>query len=282
MADYLSDRPDALFNLLAESQRFQFVVVFNKLVSYKDQTIALAHGELARHPSEKAIDPEKEVLAKRQANAALALVRLGTLEPVWPLLRHTPDPTTRSFIIDRVANYGVDPEILWQRLTMESDASAKAALILSLGHYPKDVFVQKDSASRRAMMVDIYRNDVDPGVHGAAAWLLQHWNAQDEIKPVTKSSQPGRPKTAAVGIVAHEGNTMAIINGPVEFLMGSPPTSMGTERRGPTPCRRSITRSRSARRRLTARAVQPTGPAASRLRRRTPRPHQLYGVVPCG
>ena len=140
--------------MLADSQRFQFVVLFNKLVPYKDRAIALALGELATHPSEKATDAEKEVLAKRQANAAAALLRLGAPQAVWPLFRHTPDPTTRSYIIDRVANSGVDPEIVWDRLTVESDASAKAALILSLGHYPPDVFALRIAASRRSMMVD--------------------------------------------------------------------------------------------------------------------------------
>src|SRR5580704_13392342 len=225
LTDYLSGRPDALFNLLADSHRFQFVVVFNKLVSYKDRTIALAHDELARHPSEKATDPEKEALAKRQANAALALIRLGTLEPIWPLLRHTPDPTTRSFIIDRVANYGVDPEVLWQRLTIESDASAKAALILSLGHYPKDAFAQKEFASKRLMMVDIYRDDADPGVHGASAWLLQHWNSQDEINACDQRLSTGKIENGRRWYLTHLGHTMTVITGPVEFLMGSPPSS---------------------------------------------------------
>ncbi len=224
LAEYLSDRPDALFNLLADSQRFQFVVVFNKLVPFKDRAIGLARAELDRHPSEKATDPDKEALAKRQANAALALIRFGTLEPVWPLLRHTPDPTTRSFIIDRVANYGVDPEILWQRLIVESDASAKAALILSLGHYPKDAFAQKDSASKRSMMVDIYRNDVDPSVHSAAAWLLRHWNAQDEINACDQKLSTGKIENGRRWYVTHLGHTMTVITGPVEFAMGSPPT----------------------------------------------------------
>jgi serine/threonine protein kinase/formylglycine-generating enzyme required for sulfatase activity len=224
LADYLSDRPETLFNLLADSQRFQFVVMFNKLVPYHDRAIALAHDELARQSSEKASDPEKEALAKRQANAALALIRFGTLEPVWPLLRHTPDPTTRSFIIDRVANYGVDPEILWQRLIVESDASAKAALILSLGHYPKDAFALKDSASKRSMIVDIYRNDVDPSVHSAAAWLLRHWNAQDEINACDQKLSTGKIENGRRWYLTHLGHTMTVITGPVEFAMGSPPT----------------------------------------------------------
>jgi formylglycine-generating enzyme required for sulfatase activity len=224
LADYLSDRPDELFNLLADSQRLQFVVLFNKLVPYKDRAIALALGELDTHPSQKATDREREVLAKRHANAAVALLRLGAPQAVWPLLRRTPDPTTRSYIIDRMANVGVDPEILWNRLTVESDASAKAALILSLGHYPPDLLALKDPATRRSMMLDVYRNDVDPGVHGAAAWLLRHGNAQDEMKRCDESLSIGKAEDGRRWYITHQGHTMTLIMGPVEFLMGTPPT----------------------------------------------------------
>jgi serine/threonine protein kinase len=223
LADYLSDRPDELFNLLADSQRFQFVVVFNKLALHKDRAIALARDELAKHPTEKATAHEQEVLAKRQANAALALLRLAAAQQVWPLLRHTPDPTTRSYLIDRMAGYGVDPDVVWERLTVESDASARAALILSLGNYPQDVFAARDRAPRRSMIVEIYRNDVDPGVHGAAAWLLRHWNAQDDMKQCDLALATGKSENGRRWYLTHHGHTMTVVTGPAELTVGSSP-----------------------------------------------------------
>ncbi|HXY34411.1 MAG TPA: bifunctional serine/threonine-protein kinase/formylglycine-generating enzyme family protein [Planctomycetaceae bacterium] len=223
LTDYLSGRPDALFNLLADSVRFQFGVVFNKLASHKNRAVALALDELARPPSAKATEHDKEVLAKRQANAALALVRLGAPQKVWPLLRHTPDPTTRSYIIDRIAGYGVDPEIVWEQLTVESDASARAALILALGHYPQDVFTTRDRAARLSTIVEIYRNDVHPGVHGAAAWLLRHWDAQDAMKQCDQKLSTGNGEDGRHWYITHQGQTMTVIAGPVKFDMGSPP-----------------------------------------------------------
>jgi serine/threonine protein kinase len=221
LADYLSDRQDELFNLLADSEQFQFGVVFNKLTRH-DRAVALALDELAKRPPEKAADHDKEVLAKRQANSALALLRLGSSQQVWPLLRHTPDPTTRSYIVDRIATFGVDPDVVWERLTVESDASAKAALILSLGHYPQDVFGTRDRAARRSRMVEIYREDVDPGVHGAAAWLLRHWNASDEIKRCDEALSTGKAENGRRWYVTHLGQTMTVITGPLEFAMGVP------------------------------------------------------------
>jgi serine/threonine protein kinase/formylglycine-generating enzyme required for sulfatase activity len=225
LADYQSGHPNALFNLLADSQRFQFEVMFNKLVAFGDRAITLAQAEIARHPAENATESEREALAKRQANAALALIRLGALDPVWPLLRHSPDPTARSFIIDRVANHGVDPEILWQRMTAEPDASARAALILSLGHYPKEVFAQKDSVSKRSILAEMHRNDVDPSVHGAAEWLMRHWDAEDMIKKCEQVLATGKVESGRHWYLTHLGHTMTVINGPVEFVMGSSPTN---------------------------------------------------------
>ena len=40
-----------------------------------------------------ATEEAKEALAKRQANAAVALLKMNHAAKVWPLLKHSPDPT---------------------------------------------------------------------------------------------------------------------------------------------------------------------------------------------
>ena len=57
----------------------------------------------------------KDELAERQARAAVALVRLGQADEVWPLLRHSPDPRLRSFIVNWLNPLGADPEIVARR-----------------------------------------------------------------------------------------------------------------------------------------------------------------------
>ncbi|MFI5458686.1 MAG: protein kinase [Isosphaerales bacterium] len=54
----------------------------------------------------------KDQLAERQARAAITLVRLGRSEEVWPLLRHSPDPRLRSFIINWLNPLGADPKAI--------------------------------------------------------------------------------------------------------------------------------------------------------------------------
>jgi tetratricopeptide (TPR) repeat protein len=52
----------------------------------------------------------KDQLAERQARAAIALIRMGNAEKVWPLLQHSEDPRLRSFIINWLNPLGADPQ----------------------------------------------------------------------------------------------------------------------------------------------------------------------------
>ena len=54
----------------------------------------------------------KDRFAERQARAAVALVRLGQAEAIWPLLRHSADPRLRSFLINWLSPLGADPRIV--------------------------------------------------------------------------------------------------------------------------------------------------------------------------
>jgi tetratricopeptide (TPR) repeat protein len=54
----------------------------------------------------------KDRLAERQARAAVALVRMGKAEEVWSLLRHSPDPRLRSFILNWLNPLGADPKTI--------------------------------------------------------------------------------------------------------------------------------------------------------------------------
>jgi eukaryotic-like serine/threonine-protein kinase len=109
-------------------------------------------------------DPER---AKSVASLAAALLALGTGEPVWPLLRHRPDPTVRSYLIERLAASGVDPADLVRRFRRESDVSARRALVLALGCYPPNR-VEGSAPDLEAW----YETDPDAGIHAAAGWAL--------------------------------------------------------------------------------------------------------------
>ena len=73
----------------------------------------MLHGEIDQdNCPPDATEDAKEKLAKRQANAAVALLRLNQPSKVWPLLKHSPDPTARSYLIHRLARWVPMPEPL--------------------------------------------------------------------------------------------------------------------------------------------------------------------------
>ena len=80
----------------------------------------------------------KVALAKKQASIGMALLVMGRGEKVWPLLKHSPDPTLRSFLIERLGPGGVDPKVLTARLEEEQEVSVKRAILLSLGEFGLD------------------------------------------------------------------------------------------------------------------------------------------------
>src|SRR5262249_56439517 len=117
---------------------------------------------------------DRERLARRQANAGVALLRLGASAPVWPLLEHRPDPRARSYLIHRLAPLGADPRALVRRLEEEKNVSVRRALLLSLGEFGPDQ-VPADLRQRLVpRLLEWYRSDPDPGIHGAVDWLLRH------------------------------------------------------------------------------------------------------------
>ena len=90
-------------------------------------------------------------------------------------------------------------------------------------------------------VLDLYQ-DPDPGVHGAAEWLLRQWKQQDKLKEIdeqwgqqreqrqqrikeelARDKDRARPKWYVTG----HGQTMVVVPGPVDFWMGSPSTEAG-------------------------------------------------------
>ena len=182
-------------------------------------------------PAEQQLAAQDD-LAKRQAAAAIALLRLGDAESVWPLLRHEADPSRRSYLIRDIGRSGIKPDLVVGRLQAEADVSARRALILILGAFDDDVLPAIVRTPLASKLIDLYRNDPDPGVHSAIDWLLRYgkqgladrrldWNAADGLR-LLDSQLAGQPPVGRKWFVTKESHTLAVIEGPVELTMGSP------------------------------------------------------------
>lgn len=185
---------------------------------------------------------EKERLAQRQANAAVALLKLGQGEKVWPLLRHSSDPRVRSYLIHRLSPLGADPKALLRRLEEETDLSTRRALLLCLGEFSVQELPVSEREALLPALLAHYQADPDPGLHGALAWLLRQWQQEHRIREIdqawTEEAQQrarklqdirkelakGPQQAAPQWYVNGQGQTFVVIPGPVNFLMGTPAT----------------------------------------------------------
>ncbi|MFM8272169.1 MAG: formylglycine-generating enzyme family protein, partial [Gemmata sp.] len=207
-----------------------------------------------------------EEWGQRRGYAAAALVWLGEGSRVWPVFAFPGDgdPTARSYLQQRLAqisaNAGVmgtreTRETLVARYAAEADVSAKRALLITLGELPQDAV---PGAAREAMAAQLlvqYREHPDPGLHSAIDWLLrQQWGKGKKLAAIdaelaagmrglvlaggladlAPGSLPLGPLRPAPGVsrgkdwfVNGEGQTYAVVRGPVEFTLGSPPSESG-------------------------------------------------------
>ena len=102
------------------------------------------------------------------------------------------------------------------------ETSVRRALILALGTYGAESLSPGEREPLIPRLLDLYRNDPDAGIHGAAEWALRQWKQDDTLEAadaeLSQLKDPGQRRW----FVNSRRQTFAIIEGPVEFRMGSP------------------------------------------------------------
>jgi formylglycine-generating enzyme required for sulfatase activity len=188
---------------------------------------------------------ERDALARHHARAALEQDRSGRPEQLWSLLRHSSDPSARSYLIRDLGSSGISPDVIIQRLAVEPDISARRAMILSLGGFAS---YQIPPAKRKALvarLLALYRADPDTGIHSAIDWLLRHgrqglldrkldWQQADALRAIDRELgrrfQKDQLQKDRNWFVTSQGDTFTVIRGPVEFTMGSPGYEPGRDK----------------------------------------------------
>jgi formylglycine-generating enzyme required for sulfatase activity len=243
LADYAADRPDVLADLLLDADEKQFAVLYPKVEAHRERAVALCQETLEAALDQQKTEEERERLAKRQANAAVALLKMGQPGRVWPLLKHSPDPRVRSYLIHCLGPLGADAGAIVKRLAEELDVTIRRALILSLG--PEEFGERAWTPEGKRLLIErlrqTYRTEADPGLHAAAEWLLRQWHEeawlrqtdaawakdkegrQKRLDDIRKELMQDKEKAKPQWYVNGQGLTMVVIPGPVEFVMGSPP-----------------------------------------------------------
>jgi formylglycine-generating enzyme required for sulfatase activity len=113
--------------------------------------------------------------------------------------------------------------------------------MLSLGAFPENDFARDERLALIEPLKAIYQAEADPGLHAASEWLLRRWkqeswlNQQNEIWARDREGRDECLHAVRAGLTKGEGGrtrprwyvngqgqTMIVIPGPREFLMGSP------------------------------------------------------------
>jgi hypothetical protein len=176
LADYWHDDPKQLANIiLVADEATEFGPLIVALQSHGPAVEQQLTKEMHLVMPDQASRPQREAHWKRQSLAAVTLVQLGYGARVWPLLRLTPDPSLRSFIIDNLAKLQTDHNTLAARLAVESDVSVRRALIQSLGSLSLSRIPNLDRSHIAEQLRSLYINDPDPGIHSSASWALRQW-----------------------------------------------------------------------------------------------------------
>ncbi|MBV9122780.1 MAG: SUMF1/EgtB/PvdO family nonheme iron enzyme, partial [Planctomycetes bacterium] len=223
LGNYAADQPGLLAELVLEGDARQFVALAPALDRYPEEARDRMGQELDRTLPPGAAEDSRDALARRQANAAVFLLRLGRGERVWPLLRQQgPDPRRRTFLVHRLGPMGAEAVALVNRLGQEPDGSARRALLLSLGEVKAGSLPVETTQAVAARLLQDYRHDPDPGIHSAIDWLLrQRWGRGAELQKIDQelaSTPPGERRW----YVSRQGHTLTVVPGPVTFSMGSP------------------------------------------------------------
>ena len=221
------DRTDLLTPVLMDGDDKQFALIFPLLEKLGPAPLRLLETALELPVSDDPTDPKYELTAQRKARAAVALLRLGQPEKLWPLLGRSRDERVRSYLIHWCQPLGVDPQLVIQRWEKETDAGQRTALLLLLGEFPD----LGGAADQRHHLVDqflaIFENEPDAGLHGASQWLLQKWKCDHRLNEAIDRLKPQRGANQANDnrqwYVNSQGQTFVIVNARQPFIMGSPP-----------------------------------------------------------
>jgi formylglycine-generating enzyme required for sulfatase activity len=240
LVDYAMDNPDLLADLLMDADQKAYAMLFPAVKQHEARALSLFGAEMAQKPRTESADllleptvgPER--LARRKANAAIALLRLSQPEAVWPWLAASPDPRVRALLSDQSIRFGVRADLLAERLAVERDPVVRQAVLLALG----DLRPALAPGKLPEQVAHLYATDPSPAVHSGAEWLLRCWGRDDELRMIDSSLK----STAHGGwSVNSQGQTMVIVPSPVTFRMG-PPASQTHRHSDETPHHRHIGR----------------------------------------
>jgi hypothetical protein len=181
------------------------------------------------------VESQRQWEGSRRAAAVTALMRLNEARDLLPPVSTGIEPETEAALLYRIANYGVDAEVIETLLTQTSPPKAspltvnqRRFLILAIGEFGAAGKANSLTAESIQKLLSDYADDPDPGIHGAAEWSLWQHGQQDAVRSIQSRLAKGVPEAGRRWYLQPAADasmspiSMAVLEGPHEFLMGSP------------------------------------------------------------
>jgi serine/threonine protein kinase/formylglycine-generating enzyme required for sulfatase activity len=218
LAEFAADEPERLAWLLMDAGDGQFAILFNAVRMHADLCAAIFRDVLTA-PAVAAGD-DVRTRTRRRANAVVALFLLNHPEFVRDCLGRSDDPDLRTALIDLLPAQ-VDFEMLWPIRMAPSDELTRQAILLAADAYWENGKLSAEQRRRlESDVTELFMRDESAGVHSAAELLLRRLGKTVQIGSLT-SQVAGMPRPG--WMVSPTGHTLAIVRGPVQFQIGSPP-----------------------------------------------------------
>ncbi len=221
LAQIAEKDPDTLTELLLDANARQFPVIVHALYGFQASVAPRLARLITDAPPAGAPPEARYAFVARQANAAIALLHCGESGRVWPLLRQSPDPLLRTYLIDRLPRLAPDPPAIVERLAGESDVSARRALVLIVGGIPTELRSPSWAGRAAEQLLELFERDPDAGIHSAAESALRRWDKEETLRRATMRLPVGNAREGQAWYLTGNGHTMARLPGPIRFRMGA-------------------------------------------------------------
>jgi len=169
---YLREDKSKLLRYALDATEDQFEIYIPELT----ESLPRLESELRQYAAMEIDDsmPEEQFdrMAARKATAAALLHQLELPELTWSMLKSTPMPHARTYLIHRAPQLGARFEVLLKELVWQSDPSIRQAMILMLGQFDFDEVDPRSATEALREWKQIFENDPDISVHSAARWAL--------------------------------------------------------------------------------------------------------------
>jgi serine/threonine protein kinase/formylglycine-generating enzyme required for sulfatase activity len=201
MLESYAEVVETLHELIVGGDPKVFATFFAKYQAFNKQALEKLQQELIVKVPEFApdneTDPKRLAAIERQANAAVALLRLEDPKPVYDFLTVDRDPEALSQFIYRIRGRQVSPSLLiksFNELHAQSvpDDSTKRqqhyyrlyGMILGLGEYPLDQLPSAERDGLLKTLATMYAEHPSRTIHSAVGWLLRRWGQDESVRSV--------------------------------------------------------------------------------------------------